>query len=192
MMFITVYKGSMFAGKTRSLIHKASRKNPKIFIKHCIDTRNVGSNELVVSHDGDQIESVRLAKLADFEIPQDIKHVFIDEGQFFDDLETFIMSNLQRDIKLYISGLNYDYTGSKFVQTTKACEYAKKVVKLRTNCLCGKLAKYTMMISHHDAHQNVNKDGNPIIVGGAELFRPACIGCFKSLATQARSDQIPK
>ena len=189
-MKVTIYEGCMFAGKTRSLIHKARRKNSKIFVKHCIDVRNVGFNELVVSHDGDKIESIRLEKLSDLKIPENIKYVFIDEGQFFDDLESFIITNLQQKIKLYISGLNYDYMGHKFIQTSKACEYAKKIVKLKATCSCGKLAKYTMMVNSDNISQEVNKDGNPIIIGGSELFRPACTDCFVIPQKPSQNSQL--
>lgn len=179
-MFLTLYKGNMFVGKTKSLIKQAKKKKAKgyeiMFVKHQVDTRFTGENELVRSHDGDEISSIRMSKL-----PESFKekYIFIDEGQFFDNLEEFIMANKNKDIEVYISCLNYDYLGKKFKQIKQIQPYANVIVNLKTKCnFCNNLSKYSKLLSNNGVADD--KKDNPILIGGAELFTPACVSCFSA------------
>jgi thymidine kinase len=90
--WIEVISGSMFSGKTEELIRRLKRaqfaKQKVEIFKPSVDTRY--HNEMVVSHDANEIRSTPVPAAANIAIlAQGCDVIGIDEGQFFSDLVQF-------------------------------------------------------------------------------------------------------
>ena len=114
-----------------------------------------------------------------------IKHILIDEGQFFDDLfiaiKTLILSEYGNNKKqnntqdkqdkkyIYICGLDGDFKQEPFDNSRilDLIPYTTQLIKLNARCyICNKTAPYTKRII------NCN---DTILVGGADMYQPSCI-----------------
>jgi thymidine kinase len=177
--FLEMYIGPMFAGKSTRLIKEASNyvESERILIKHSLDDRydkDKNNNLYISTHDGTQLPCVAYSNLKAFYIDKyddikndKIKAIFIDEGQFFDDLYDIVISLLTKHNKeIYISGLDGDYKRTPFGDILKLIPEADMINKLRAKCYkCGKPAPFTTRLI------NI---GDKIVVGGADKYQPSC------------------
>lgn len=112
--------GSMFAGKTDSLIREVCRaeiaKRNVLVFKPAIDNR-WGIVEKIRSHSGAEHEAFVIQKATDIfgYIKSDTKIVAIDEIQFFDpEIVDVIKTLLENDIHVIFAGLSLDFRGEPF------------------------------------------------------------------------------
>jgi thymidine kinase len=161
-MSVKILLGPMFSGKSSKIIDTRSEND--CVINHIID-RRYGTSDLV-SHDGKRTNCYRLDKLTDFIIPTYCKRLFIDEAQFFNDIQEFILKN--RHVDIVIVGLSSDYQGNMFPNITKIIPFAESVEFLTGICSCGKVARFT---------GRTGRSEETILVGAKELYTPQCISC---------------
>ena len=116
--WIEVICGSMFSGKTEELIRrlkraKYARQKVEIF-KPAIDKRY--HEEMVVSHDANEIRSTPVPAAANIRILADgCEVVGIDEAQFFDDEIVSVCNDLaNKGIRVIVAGLDMDFKGNPF------------------------------------------------------------------------------
>ena len=137
--------GCMFAGKTSELIRRVGffqRTGAKcLVVNHPLDSR-YGENS-VVSHDG-----VRLAALCTNDLIMiDLcswDAIFVDEGQFFNDLVPFSYLCRKKRKILCVAGLNGDYRARVFGEMYKLIPHATKITYLTASChVCGSPAMYS-------------------------------------------------
>ena len=116
--WIEVICGSMFSGKTEELIRRLKRakfaKQKVEIFKPAIDTRY--DDELVISHDANEIRSTPVPAAANIPILADGCDVIgIDEAQFFDDEIVKVCNDLaNRGIRVIVAGLDMDFKGNPF------------------------------------------------------------------------------
>ena len=201
--------GPMFAGKSTYLINKVhellcngAHASEILLINHSRDTRYDTTNTNICTHDGNKYKAISTNNLQTIinsiiNIPIDdtsttttnkyshIKHILIDEGQFFDDLfiaiKTLILSEYGNNKKqnntqdkqdkkyIYICGLDGDFKQEPFANSRilDLIPYTTQLIKLNARCyICNKTAPYTKRII------NCN---DTILVGGAEMYQPSCI-----------------
>ena len=199
----------MFAGKSTYLINKVyellcngARASEILLINHSRDTRYDTTNTNICTHDGNKYKAISTNNLQTIihsiiNIPIDdtttnitnkyshIKHILIDEGQFFDDLfiaiKTLILSEYGNNKKqtntqdnqdkkyIYICGLDGDFKQEPFANSRilDLIPYTTQLIKLNARCyICNKTAPYTKRII------NCN---DTILVGGADMYQPSCI-----------------
>ena len=173
--------GPMFAGKSSSLIDIANKlidkginKNQILLINHGSDKR-YNSNSKICTHDGKTMESIALTNMMDIfnnekiDISK-IKCIFIDEGQFFNDLyEVVKLLLLTHKKNICICGLDGDFEQKPFNDSRllDLIPYASDIIKLTTKCYkCNNSAPFTKRI--------INSN-EKILVGGAEDYQPVCI-----------------
>ncbi|NRF01906.1 thymidine kinase [Bacillus subtilis] len=176
---LTVFTGSMFAGKSTALVEAGKKESEEgktvLFIKPTLDSR-YSENE-IVTHDG---ESVR-AMVIDHDTQMDIIDFFaiigadvvlFDEVQFFTDDLVEMVSDLVGDGKtVYVAGLNSDYKLKPFKTTTKLMEIADEVKVLTAVCAdCAKQgATVTIKTSGSD---------DRIELGSEDIYKPVCHECY--------------
>ncbi len=146
--WIEVICGSMFSGKTEELIRRLKRakfakQNVEIF-KPAIDTRY--DEEMVVSHDSNEIRSTPVPSAANIRILADgCDVVGIDEAQFFDDEIVTVCNDLaNQGVRVIVAGLDMDFKGNPFGPMPNLMATAEYVTKVHAVCTrTGNLAQFS-------------------------------------------------
>ena len=172
--WIEVICGSMFSGKTEELIRRLKRaqlaKQKIQIFKPSIDQRF--DNNLVISHDANQIHSTAVPAAANISVlANDCKVIGIDEAQFFDNEIVEVCNNLaNRGIRVIVAGLDLDYKGKPFGPMPALMATAEYVTKLHAICThTGNLAQYS--------HRKTDKK-NLILVGEKDDYEPLSRSAF--------------
>ncbi len=180
--WIEVITGPMFAGKTEELIRRIKRlayaKKNIIVFKPDIDNRY--AEDLVVSHDKNQAESINIAHAEDIlnYVKPETDVVAIDEVQFLDDEVVHIIDYLaSQNKRIIVSGLDMDFKAEPFSIMPILMSKAEFVTKLSAVCLeCGAPATRTQRII----------DGKPakyydpiVLIGADESYEARCRHCHK-------------
>ena len=166
--WIEVVCGSMFSGKTEELIRRLKRaqfaKQKVEIFKPAIDTRY--HNEMVVSHDSNEIRSTPVPAAANIAIlAQGCDVVGIDEAQFFDDEIVKICNDLaNQGIRVIVAGLDMDFKGNPFGPMPALMATAEYVTKVHAVCTrTGNLANYSFR----------KADGDKLVMlGETEEYEP--------------------
>ncbi|WP_147677054.1 thymidine kinase [Algibacter pacificus] len=166
--WIEVICGSMFSGKTEELIRRLkraqfARQRVEIF-KPAVDTRY--DEELVVSHDSNEIRSTPVPAAANIPILADgCDVVGIDEAQFFDDEIVRICNDLaNKGVRVIVAGLDMDFKGNPFGPMPNLMATADYVTKVHAVCTrTGNLAQY----SYRKA-----KSDSLVLLGEVEEYEP--------------------
>jgi thymidine kinase len=179
---LEVIVGCMFAGKTETLISKATKlteKNKKfIVLKPSIDNRYSGDN-YIITHKQAKQQAIIVNPV---EINQYIKqfysmdYILIDEVQFFHpDIIIEIEVARKRGVGIICAGLVYDYKKEVFRTTdmllTQAVYNGGFITYLTANCDCGKEATLT---------QRTIESDKQILVGGDDIYKAVCEDCYGS------------
>ena len=187
--WICVFTGPMFAGKTSSLIRSWHTTDiPKIAFKFVRDLRYEtcadGIERTIVSHNDDVLSAKGISRCIEINayIPEDEPEVavFIDEGQFFQDLKQWVMDTRPNNIThVYISGLDFDIFGNKFnPEFDSLTELADECHTIFANCyVCKAPAYYTQFIDNNA----VCKINGNVLIGGSEQYQPACKNHFRPI-----------
>jgi len=174
-MFLKLAFGPMFSGKTTWLVDQINHATPdcSLIINHKLDTRY--STQFLSSHDTisdlscvfmDELMSLTPSFIANHEL----KNIFVNEAQFFDDLDSWLRSIQSCDVNVYVSGLDTDYNQLPFGKILACIPLADDITRLTSTCaICRKLARYTF---------RKNNDKNIIIVGNDNIYIPVCRICY--------------
>ncbi|MCL4125382.1 UNVERIFIED_CONTAM: hypothetical protein GTU68_051839 [Idotea baltica] len=158
----------MFSGKTEELIRRLkraqfARQKVEIF-KPAIDVRY--DEEMVVSHDANQIRSTPVPAAANIPILADgCDVVGIDEAQFFDDEIVRVCNDLaNKGIRVIVAGLDMDFKGNPFGPMPSLMATAEYVTKVHAVCTkTGNLAQYSHRIAKSD---------DLVLLGETEDYEP--------------------
>ncbi len=180
--------GPMFSGKTTELIRRLnvyadSGFGVKIlYINHIWDTRSAGpfSTHGQLAGLSEPIDTMKLTHLKDFPGAKDYDIIGIDEGQFFDDLESFTLEMAGMDKIVIISSLDSDCQRRKFGQVIDLTWHAHKVDKLLSYCTC---CASRGVVSHaiYTKKIVVEPDSGSIVsVGGKDKYIAVCRPCYEN------------
>lgn len=146
--WIEVICGSMFSGKTEELIRRLKRakfaKQKVEIFKPAVDIRY--NEEMVVSHDSNEIRSTPVPAAANIRIlADDCDVVGIDEAQFFDEEIVSVCNDLaNKGIRVIVAGLDMDFKGNPFGPMPNLMATAEYVTKVHAVCTrTGNLAQYS-------------------------------------------------
>ncbi|MBP1838750.1 thymidine kinase [Formosa algae] len=166
--WIEVICGSMFSGKTEELIRRLKRaqfaKQKVEIFKPSVDIRY--NEEMVVSHDANEIRSTPVPAAANIPILADgCEVVGIDEAQFFDDEIVRVCNDLaNKGIRVIVAGLDMDFKGNPFGPMPNLMATAEYVTKVHAICTrTGNLAQYSYRKSQSDAL---------VLLGETEEYEP--------------------
>lgn len=179
--WIEVICGSMFSGKTEELIRRLKRaqfaKQKVEIFKPALDKRY--DDELVVSHDANEIRSTPVPAAANIRLLADgCDVVGIDEAQFFDDEIVTVCNDLANDgVRVVVAGLDMDFKGNPFGPMPNLMATAEYVTKVHAVCTrTGNLAQYSF-------RKSTNKD--LVMLGETEEYEPLSRSAyFKALREQ--------
>jgi thymidine kinase len=172
--WIEVICGSMFSGKTEELIRRLkraqfARQKVEIF-KPTIDVRY--NEEMVVSHDANEIRSTPVPAAANIPILADSCDVVgIDEAQFFDDEIVRVCNDLaNKGVRVIVAGLDMDFKGNPFGPMPNLMATADYVTKVHAVCTrTGNLAQYSYRKSKND---------NLVLLGEVDEYEPLSRAAF--------------
>jgi thymidine kinase len=185
--WIEVICGSMFSGKTEELIRRLKRaqfaKQKVEIFKPAIDTRY--NEEMVVSHDANEIRSTPVPAAANIPILADgCDVVGIDEAQFFDGEIVRICNDLaNKGIRVIVAGLDMDFKGNPFGPMPNLMATAEYVTKVHAVCTkTGNLAQYS--------HRKTNND-NVIMLGETDEYEPLSRAAYYKASLREKINKMP-
>lgn len=168
--------GCMFSGKTTQLLNRINKAlviyDNVLIVNHSADKRYV--DDSICSHDKQYIHAVTckfLSELFEKEEYMNTQVIFIDEGQFFQDLQEFAIIAVEQDNKwVTVCGLDGDSERKPFGQLLDIIPIADSIIK--TTALCkyckdGTPALFSAFISGNTKVEQMN-------VGGADKYVPLC------------------
>ena len=177
---LTVITGPMYSGKTTELlsyveIYRLGRKSYRVF-KPSIDVRY--GVEKVRSHSGIEVEAEAIEDPKEILncLDGEVKAVFVDEVQFFDEsLYDVVKELLDKGVDVFCAGLDLSFKQNPFETTAKLLSLADVVIKKRAVCtMCGEhTATLTFKISGGESE---------IDVGGKEKYIAVCRDCYNKLS----------
>ena len=129
-------------------------------------------DNVILTHDGDTIPCIKTKRLWDVEIPDDVKIIAIDEGQFFSDLVQFVKTHLKLGRTIIVAGLDGDYKQQKFGNMSDLIPIADTYVKkyaLCHYCKDGTPGAFT---------KRIVDDNNKILIGGMDMYVACCRKCL--------------
>ncbi len=170
--------GPMFAGKSCELIRRIRLlkvlKKEYIVIKPKIDNRydNLYDSNMIVSHNFDKEHCIVLEKL-DYIFNTDLVNIdtiFIDEGQFFDDLVNVVKILVeQHNINVVITGLDGDSNRNKFGHILDLIPFCNTCTKINASCIIcldGTHAPFSYRKKNHNQEQ--------ILIGSGDTYMSLC------------------
>jgi thymidine kinase len=171
--------GNMFSGKSTELIRRINKtksiKKRILVINHIGDNRY--SQNSISTHDQLKVNSLKLNTLSELNvnfIPQ-YDSFFIDEGQFFTDLYSYVKDLVDIHKKhVVVSGLDGDFNRNAFGEMTKLipiCDTVDKLYAYCNKCNNDTLAPFTKLVNVNGV--NVN-NVNVINIGGSDKYIPVC------------------
>lgn len=168
---IHIAYGPMFSGKTSWLIENINRLDPKKTLTINFSQDNRYRKNAISTHDGkshEAIPSKDTTAIKDHFYSKNPKYIAIDEIQFFDvGIVKFIEELRNKNLEIYVAGLNFDYLKKKWQNTQKLIKLADKSFSLMAQCsICHKKnAIYSKRLKNLDER---------IVIGGEELYEPRC------------------
>lgn len=184
--WIEVICGSMFSGKTEELIRRLKRaqfaKQKVEIFKPQVDTRY--NQEMVVSHDANEIRSTPVANAAAIRLlAEDCDVVGIDEAQFFDDEIVAVCNELaNKGIRVLVAGLDMDFKGNPFGPMPALMATAEYVTKVHAICTrTGNLANYSFRKAASDSL---------VLLGQVEAYEPLSRGAYFKAMLKGRVKDI--
>ena len=175
--YLKIILGCMYAGKTSKLINIYNMMKFSN-IKTCVinyeeDKRY--DNKALCTHDKVKIPCIQTLYLMDLLKSGTIneKVIIINEGQFFPDLERFVVEMLGKDKHIYVCGLDGDFEMKKFghiLDIIPLCNEIEKLSAICAICKNGTKAYFTKRIS--------SEKGQKVI--GSNNYLPVCRNCHKA------------
>lgn len=184
--WIEVICGSMFSGKTEELIRRLKRaqfaKQKVEIFKPLLDKRY--HEEMVVSHDANQIRSTPVPAAANIRLLADgCEVVGIDEAQFFDDEIVSVCNDLANSgIRVIVAGLDMDFKGNPFGPMPALMATAEYVTKVHAICTrTGNLAQYSYRKSESD---------KLVLLGEADAYEPLSRAAYYKAMLQEKINRL--
>src|SRR6056300_385468 len=184
--WIEVICGSMFSGKTEELIRRLKRaqfaKQRIEIFKPQVDTRY--HDEMVVSHDENQIRSTPVPAAANIRILADQCDVVgIDEAQFFDEEIIHVCNDLaNKGVRVIVAGLDMDFKGQPFGPMPALMATAEYVTKVHAVCTkTGNLA--------HFSHRTI-PDDRLVLLGEVSEYEPLSRAAYYREMKKDREEKI--
>ena len=169
--YIEVIIGSMFSGKTSTLVNiyeKALYCNIKpLVINHSFDTRY--SESQMSTHDKKMIPCTFTKKLYDInnndennKVLMNSKVILINEGQFFNDLYDWVKDMCDNYNKqIYVCGLDGDFRRKKFGQILDLipiCDKVEKIHAFCSNCKDGTKGIFSNRLTNEKSQCSIGVD----------------------------------
>lgn len=190
--------GSMGSAKSLRLLTTAYNMEERgiqiMVLKPMADTRD--GKDVIRSRVGIERECVSVDEDANlFELVEEygavlekmglkLKCVMIDECQFLEERQIDELSDVvdKLGITVLCYGLRTDFRSKLFPASKRLFEIADDFEEIETSCECGD--NKTMINARFGENGVMEEDGEQILVGGDELYKPICRKCWKESKTR--------
>lgn len=140
---------------------------------------------VMIENDDDPYEMIRVAK----EMDPEIKKVLIDECQFLTEWQVDrlgkVVDDLDIDVMCY--GLRSDFATYSFPGSKRLFEIADSIEEVKSHCECGGKA---IINARFDSDGTLVLNGEQVVIGGNDLYRPLCRKCYHREAEKALEKQL--
>ena len=172
--YLELIIGPMFSGKTSRLVDVYKQcmfcNIPVTVINHSIDDRY--HDTLLSTHDRVMIPCVKATKLTNcMDAISNSDVIIINEGQFFEDLYSVVVSFLDQGKKIYVGGLDGDFERKKFGQILDLIPLSDKVTKLTSLCSICKNGSPGIF------SKRITMERKQTVVG-SDNYIPVCRKCY--------------
>jgi len=176
--YLKLILGPMFSGKSTKLIELIRKykviKYKVLTIKNSLDNRYSNVSQ-IVSHNKDTEPCISLKDLNEittniiFKAKYDESQViFIEEAQFFTDLNDFVTNALKDKKTIFVVGLNGDSNQNNFGDIHKLLPKCNDIELLKACC------KICMNETHAEFSKRIVKNNDQVHVGSGDEYIPVC------------------
>lgn len=172
---LTLILGPMFSGKTMQLIQMHERatlaKRQTVVIKYANDRRYGSDDTRLVSGSLLEIKARAATRLSEVAcLVERGSYVFIDEGQFFTDLDIYCRLWLMNGCVICVSALSGDFKLNAWEPISALVPLSTNIMSLTAVCRCGQDACYS--------HRRQSGDEARVQIGGSESYEALCAECY--------------
>lgn len=178
--YLEVIFGPMFSGKTTYIVQKYKQHkllDHKIAVINYMDDKRYSETELS-THDKITIKCIFIYRLSELKDNTEITNasvLMINEGQFFGDLQDFVLDMVEKHKKtVYVCGLDSDFQRNKFGQILDLIPYSDNIVKLTSLCMYCKDGTKALF------SKRITNDESQIVIGSDDYI-PLCRKCYLTL-----------
>ncbi|CAH1764174.1 23392_t:CDS:1 [Entrophospora sp. SA101] len=179
---LTIITGPMFAGKTEELLRQIRRvqyaQKEILIFKSSLDNRYSATE--ITSHINNKTAATIISKSKEIHThlkkKPKTKVIFLDELHFFDPKIVKTLNKLAKEgYQITATGLDQDFRGKPFENTSFLLALAEKVIKLTAICrVCNGEANMTQRLI---GGQPALTTDPVILVGGQEAYEARCRSC---------------
>ena len=109
-----------------------------------------------------------------------LEWILIDESQFLTEEQVDQLAQIvdEMDIEIMCFGLRTDFQSHLFPGSKRLMELADEIEEVKSRCTCG---RKTSINARLDEKGNVIFQGEQVVVGGDDKYKPLCRKCWNSL-----------
>jgi len=172
--------GNMFSGKSTELIRRINTLksiNKKVLVINYLFDNRYSNDNKIATHDHTFVDSIKTDSLSSLmELIHNYDSIFIDEGQFFNDLFKFVSICVDKYNKhITVSGLDGDSNRQKFGSILDLIPICDNIIKLKAYCIkCsdGTYGPFTKKIINNS--ENIPEINQVIDIGGSDKYIAVC------------------
>lgn len=176
--YLKLILGPMFSGKSTKLIELIRKykviKYKVLTIKNSLDNRYSNVSQ-IISHNKDTEPCISLQHLNEIitntvfkSIYDESQVIFIEEAQFFNDLNDFVTNALKDKKTIFVVGLNGDSNQNNFGDIHKLLPKCNDIELLKACC------KVCMNETHAEFSKRIVKNNDQVHVGSGDEYIPVC------------------
>lgn len=196
------YYGTMGSSKTLRLLTTAYNFEengiPFMVLKPSIDTRDgdntihsrIGLERTCVSItlDEDIYSAVECYNNVLMSTLSKLEWILVDECQFLSEEQVNQLAKIVDilNINVMCFGLRTDFTSKLFPGSKRLFELADTIEEIKSRCSCG---RKTSINARFNKDRNIMLDGNQIMIGGDDVYKPLCRKCWMELVNNVLKEK---
>jgi len=110
--------------------------------------------------------------------------VIVDECQFLTRTQVDELKEVSSKIPVMCYGLLTNFKTELFEGSKRLVEIAESLMEIKSVCKCGKKAT----VNARFVDGKIVTEGDEILIGGNECYRPLCYNCYLELKKEQRDD----
>lgn len=109
-----------------------------------------------------------------------LEWILIDEAQFLTSKQVEQLAQIvdEMDVEIMCFGLRTDFQSKLFEGSKRLMELADEIEEIKSRCSCG---RKTSINARFDENGQVIVNGEQIIIGGNEKYKPLCRKCWNNV-----------
>jgi len=109
-----------------------------------------------------------------------LEWILVDECQFLTEEQVNQLAKIvdEMDIEVMCFGLRTDFQSHLFIGSKRLMELADEIEEVKSRCECG---RKTSINARFDEKGNLILEGEQILIGGNDKYKPLCRKCWNKL-----------